>query len=134
VTSEFSKVIASRFDVEEARRFARAIALGMGFPHADAESVVLAVSELGMNLLRYAEDGSIAVRRLHVDGRVGVEVESIDAGPGIPDIEQAMADGYSTGGGLGLGLSGVRRLMDEFSIESCTSGTRIQAYKWLLSK
>jgi serine/threonine-protein kinase RsbT len=134
VTCEFSKIIASRVDVEEARRSARVIALAAEFPHADAESVVLAVSELGMNLLRYAEDGSITVRRLHVGDRIGVAVESMDAGPGIPDVEQAMADGYSTGGGLGLGLSGVRRLMDEFSIESSTSGTRILARKWLLSK
>jgi serine/threonine-protein kinase RsbT len=134
VTFVFSKSIASRSDVEEARRSARAVAGELGFSRADAEAVVLAVSELGMNLLRHADEGVLTVRELHDGDRSGVAVESTDSGPGITDLEQALADGNSTGGGLGSGLAGVRRLMDDFSIESRTDGTSITARKWRLSK
>jgi serine/threonine-protein kinase RsbT len=129
---EFSRSIASRVDVEEARRATRALALELRFPQVDAESLVLAVSELGMNLLRYAEEGRLTVRARRLHDQVDVVVESADTGPGIADLEQALTDGYSTGGGLGLGLSAVRRLMDDFSIESSTTGTRISARKCLL--
>lgn len=122
--------VASPADVERARREARAVATGAGLGRTEAESVVLAVSELAMNLLRYAEQGAIVLRALADADRGGVEVESVDAGPGIHDVAAALRDGYTTGGGLGSGLPGVRRLMDEFSIESAPTGTRIVARKW----
>jgi serine/threonine-protein kinase RsbT len=131
MTAPFSLAIGARSDVEEARRRARSLALASGFSAPDAEAVALAVSELASNLARYARDGRIVVGLGGADGRTGVVIESRDAGPGIADVGQALADGFSTGGGLGGGLPGVRRLMDTFDIASGPGGTRIRACKWL---
>jgi serine/threonine-protein kinase RsbT len=97
---------------------------------ADSEAVALAVSELASNLVRYANAGELVLSPTTGPRGEGVEVESRDLGPGIPDLELALRDGFSTGGGLGNGLPAVRRLMDEFEISSTTSGTRIVARKW----
>ena len=99
--------------------------------NADTEAVALASQELATNLLRYAIGGRLVLSVVASHGLAGIEVESQDDGPGIPDIMQAMADGYSTGGGLGSGLPGVRRLMDEFSIRSGPEGTNVVTRKWL---
>jgi serine/threonine-protein kinase RsbT len=117
-------------DVEQARRAARALAVQQGFAAADAERIVLAVSELATNLLRYAQQGELILSAVQGARGASVEVESRDAGPGIANLGRAQEDGYSTGGGLGGGLPGVRRLMDEFEISSGPSGTRILARKW----
>jgi serine/threonine-protein kinase RsbT len=94
--------------------------------------VVLAVSELATNLLRYARTGHIMIETLVADtGQSGLRVESSDRGPGITDVDRALQDGFSTGGGLGGGLPAVRRLMDDVMIESNPVGTRIVAWKWL---
>jgi serine/threonine-protein kinase RsbT len=93
--------------------------------------IILAVVELATNLVRYGTSGSIALSPLHVEGRVGIQVESTDAGPGIADLALAMADGYSTGGGIGSGLPGVQRLMDDFDITTHPNGTRIVCRKWV---
>lgn len=125
-------MIATRADLERARRSARQTALGLGFDDAGAERVTLAVSELATNLLKYAREGRIVTTVL-VGPRVGLQIESVDAGPGIPDIPSAVRDGYSTAGGLGGGLPALHRLMDDVVIESGPSGTNITVRTWLPS-
>lgn len=122
--------VSDRIDVDRARREARAVAAAAGFHRADAERVALAVSELAANLLRYAADGAIRIALVRGERGTGVAIESRDAGPGIADLEWALRDGSSTGGGLGSGLPGVRRLMDEFSITTGPHGTTIEARAW----
>ena len=117
--------------VERARRLSRQLATAIGFNPHDVECIAIAVSELATNLLRYAEHGEIVSRVIHDDGGIGIEVESRDRGPGIADLPQAMCEGFSTAGGLGHGLSGAKRMMDDFQIESGPSGTHIRACKWL---
>jgi serine/threonine-protein kinase RsbT len=88
-------------------------------------------SELARNILKYAGHGRVQLEVLEQTGRRGVRVVATDRGPGIEDVEQAMADHYSTGGTLGLGLSGARRMMDELTITSDPGkGTRVEATKW----
>lgn len=125
--------IRTQADVERARREARSLARDLGLSREDAESVALAVSELATNLVRYAREGEVLLTQ--VDGRrgAGVEVRSHDRGPGIANVDQAMQDGFSTGGGLGGGLPGVRRLMDEFELETSPAGTTIVGRKWRAS-
>jgi anti-sigma regulatory factor (Ser/Thr protein kinase) len=122
--------VAGPADVEHARREARRLATALGFDVADAERVALAVSELGTNRTRYARYGAIVLSRVVGPHGTGVQVESRDAGPGIADVGQAMADGFSSGGGLGGGLPAVRRLMDDFHIATGPGGTTIVACKW----
>lgn len=119
-------------DVARVRRASRAAAAELGFTLVASERIVLATIELATNLLRYAGGGTLRIAWLDDPERGrGLEVESVDVGPGIEDIERAMADRFSTGGGLGGGLPGVRRLMDEFGIESSPQGTKVVARKWL---
>jgi anti-sigma regulatory factor (Ser/Thr protein kinase) len=131
--TSFTRAINGKADVEAARRQTRSLVLNLGFSTSDAEKVVLAVSELATNLLRYAKDGQITVSATGVGSKVGVLVESVDTGPGIDDIDRALTDGFSTAGGLGGGLSGVNRLMDDFTITSDATGTQIATRKWLPS-
>lgn len=130
--AELDMLVQATVDVERARRETRDMAVGVGFDVADSEMVVLAVSELATNLARYAPGGRIRVRSIVEPVGVGLEVQSHDAGPGIPDPEQAVQGGASSSGGLGLGLAGVRRLMDEFEISSVPGGgTTVVCRKWL---
>ena len=93
--------------------------------------ITTAASELARNILKYAGRGEIVLRVLRESARVGVELRACDSGPGIEDIDAALSDHVSTGGTLGLGLPGVRRLMDEFAIESTpASGTRVTVVLW----
>jgi serine/threonine-protein kinase RsbT len=124
-------VVTSQADVEEARRGARKLARRLGFGVADAECVALAVSELATNLTRYADHGEIVLSVVDGPRGASVQVESRDSGPGIADLPHALADGSSTGGSLGSGLPGARRLMDEFEIRTSPRGTRIVARKWV---
>jgi serine/threonine-protein kinase RsbT len=119
--------IRTRADIERARREARQLALALGFGREAAEQVMLATSELATNLLKYAQDGRIVTSIIQESGRIGIQIDSVDSGPGIGDIPSALRDGYSTGGGLGSGLPGVVRLMDDVTIESSLISTR----KWL---
>ena len=132
-TSPAAIVISHEADVANARRLARDMAQVMGFSRPRAYSLATAVSEFASNLYFHATSGGVL--RLHPirkDGRDGIEVIAEDDGPGIPDVENAMSDGYSTNGGLGSGLPGARRLMDEFEIESAQGcGTRVAARIWL---
>jgi anti-sigma regulatory factor (Ser/Thr protein kinase) len=98
---------------------------------AAAQQVATVTSELARNILKYAGHGRVQLDLLERHGRSGVRVVATDRGPGIEDVEQALADHYSTGGTLGLGLSGARRMMDELTITSDPGmGTRIEATKW----
>lgn len=125
VTEPVGVPIATLADVEHVRREARALAHAHGVRNVDAERLVLAVSELATNLLRYARDGEIVLTATAGATYIGLQVESRDRGPGIPDVARAMQDGFSTGGGLGNGLPAVRRLLDAFDITSGPKGTRI---------
>ena len=94
--------------------------------------IATAVSELVRNILKYAGTGEIRLRHVKRMGQRGIEIEAIDQGPGIANCEAAMCDHYSSGGTLGLGLPGVKRMMDEFSLESTPGeGTRVTARKWI---
>ncbi len=118
-------------DIVSARQKGRALASQCGFPSTDLAVVATAISELARNIVRYAVRGEVVVRLVDNNGKRGIEVVAADAGPGIPDIGLAMQDGYSTSGGLGLGLPGTRRLMDEFEITSdFGKGTTVTVRRW----
>jgi serine/threonine-protein kinase RsbT len=103
-----------------------------GFSGSDLTLIATAISELARNIIVYAVRGEIILDITSESGRTGIVVIAQDDGPGIPDIEQAMQDGYSTGNSLGLGLPGARRLMDEFNIKSTVGkGTTIIMKKWV---
>lgn len=117
-------------DIVLARQGARELAARLGFSGTDLTVIATAVSEVARNIVRFASAGEVVVELLEVPTR-GVRVVARDTGPGIPDIEQALADGYSTYHGLGLGLPGARRLMDEFEVVSETGrGTTVTMTKW----
>ncbi|HEX4649324.1 MAG TPA: ATP-binding protein [Steroidobacteraceae bacterium] len=125
--------IASDKDVVTARQQGRAVALQTGFSVSEATLIATAISELARNIVSYADQGSVTLRPVHgVNGTVGLTIIASDTGPGIIDVAQALRDGYSSSGGLGLGLPGVRRLMDEFDISSRPGvGTTVTVTKWL---
>ena len=109
----------------------RKLAAQMGFDESAQFLIATAVSELATNILRYANQGRITLRIIRKDSRDGIEVTAEDYGPGIVNIDEAMQEHFSSGNGLGLGLPSVRRIMDEFAIESKPGqGTRIVARKW----
>ncbi len=123
--------ITSEGDIVTARKIIRDAAMAMGFGMTDVTRIVTAASELTRNVFRYAGSGVMYWRKLNTDDHVGLELTFEDSGPGIPDIEQALGMGYTTSGGLGLGLPGAKRLMDEMEIESeVGKGTRVTVKKW----
>ena len=107
----------------------RAAAMGMSL--VNQTKLMTAASELGRNMLRYGQGGEVTLRERHQASKVGLQLVFADEGPGIANVEAALRDGYSTGWGLGLGLPGTRRLMDEFSIKSAVGqGTTVTITKW----
>src|SRR5215469_14471162 len=103
----------------------------MGFVATDATLIATAISELARNIVSYARRGEITLRVVNGSNREGLSITASDSGPGIRDIPQAMRDGFSTSGSLGIGLPGVRRLMDEFEIVSAPGqGTTVLVKKW----
>src|SRR3977135_3117941 len=94
------------------------MATELGFSTGDATLIATAISELARNIVSYARKGQVTLTGIQGSNRVGIQVVASDHGPGILDIRQALRDGFSTSGSLGLGLPGVRRLMDEFAINS----------------
>jgi serine/threonine-protein kinase RsbT len=131
-TGETVVRIASAADIVTARQRGRELAAVLGFSRSDQTVIATAISELARNILEYATLGDIAVAGAQRGSRTGIVIVARDSGPGIPDVGQALLDGYSTGRGLGIGLPGVRRLMDEFEIVSETGkGTCVTARKWL---
>ena len=124
--------IDSPADVVQACDGAARMAESLGFPPVHCQEISLVISELGANLLRHASQGRLTVTPLEGGTQPGIQVESDDAGPGIADVEQAITDGYSTAGGLGLGLGTVNRLMDELDIHSgARGGVQIVCRRWV---
>jgi serine/threonine-protein kinase RsbT len=118
-------------DVVRTRQLARSWSVAIGFSLVEQTKIVTAASELARNAIEYGGGGTLRMRWLSNSVRQGLRMDFVDQGPGIPDIEKALKDGYSTGTGLGLGLSGARRLMNEFEIESAPArGTRVSVTRW----
>ena len=123
--------INSDTDIVAARQRGREVASLLGFTQTDATLIATAISELARNIVTYAKQGEIIIRNVQLGDRMGIVVVARDNGPGIANISQAMQDGFSTSGSLGLGLPGVKRLMDEFDIVSDPkSGTTVTIKKW----
>ena len=128
---EVSVRISSDFDLVRAREQGRVLAGELGFTQSDLTLVATAISELARNIVRYARRGEIVLRQAEDGGVPGIVIIARDEGPGIPDVNRAMEPGYSTAGGLGLGLPGVRRIMDKFEIVSeVNRGTVVTVTKW----
>jgi serine/threonine-protein kinase RsbT len=126
-------VVSTDGDIVVARQSGRELAEQIDCSATDATLVATAISEVARNIVSHAGRGEILIRAVEADpgAQRGVEVVAHDDGPGIVDVERAMQDGYSTGRGLGLGLPGARRLMDEFEITSTEGvGTTIVMRKW----
>lgn len=131
MSGEASVTVATDIDIVSARRIGRAIAVQVGFSGGEATLVATAISELARNILLYAREGRIQIQPVERGPKRGLIVVASDHGPGIADIDRALQDGFSTSGRLGLGLPGVKRLMDEFEIESgAGNGTTVTVKKW----
>ena len=131
MASETVVQINADADVVAARQRGRELASELGFALTDSTLVATAISELARNIVRYAKHGEILIRSVQLGDRVGIAVVARDKGPGIANISLAMQDGFSTSGGLGLGLPGVKRLVDEFHLVSdANSGTIVTIKKW----
>jgi serine/threonine-protein kinase RsbT len=123
--------IRSDVDVVSARQAARNLVSGLRFSSSDLTLIATAISEVARNIVTYAGSGEIVLRITQRGERRGLMVIAKDRGPGISDIDRAMQDGFSTSGGLGLGLPGSKRLMDEFNLVSAVGkGTEITMTKW----
>jgi serine/threonine-protein kinase RsbT len=124
--------IISEWDIVAARQLGRNVAKELEFGTVDQARITTAISELARNIYLYAGEGEIRIERINEFGKRGLKVVAVDNGPGIQDIRRVMEDGFSTSGGLGAGLPGVKRLMDEFDMTSSIGeGTIIQVVKWL---
>ena len=123
--------LTSADDIVKARQLVRTVALESGLSLVDQTKLVTAASELARNTVVHGGGGRVRVECLNEGSRRGVRLTFEDQGPGIPDIELALKDGYSTGGGLGLGLSGARRLSNDFQIQSQVGkGTTVSITRW----
>lgn len=123
--------IRSDQDVVRVRQLVRTLAVSVKLSLVDQTKLVTAASELARNTLVYGGGGTVAADRIDNGRRNGIRIVFADQGPGIADLDLALTDGYTTGGGLGLGLSGARRLVDEFDIDTAVGqGTTISVIKW----
>ena len=124
--------INSELDIVVARQKGREMAKEFGFATVDLALIATAISELTRNIISYGKKGTVDLELIEEQGRKGIVVIAKDDGPGIESIELAMQDGYSTSQSLGLGLPGVRRLMDDFDIHSTLgAGTTVTTKKWI---
>ena len=124
--------VADDQDIVSARMRGRSMAIQLGFRSTDATLIATAISELARNILLYAKTGEVMISPIERGDRRGLVVVARDEGPGITDVARAMEDGFSTSGRLGLGLPGVRRLMDEFEVDSLPRrGTTVTVKKWI---
>ena len=131
VAGDVRVAIRTDADVVTARQEARTMGAEVGLSSTDLTLLATAISEVARNITTYAGEGEVLLRVIERGGRQGVEVLASDEGPGIADLELAMQDGYTTGKGLGLGLPGARRLVDEFELQTAVgSGTSIRLVKW----
>ena len=131
MSDTISVAIASDVDVVTARQRGRELAAKLGFSPGDQTVIAAAISEIARNILTYAGHGGVKMAIEHDGDRSAVVVVAQDQGPGIADIPLAMRDGYSTSGGLGVGLGGARQLMDDFDVVSKPgAGTTVTMRKW----
>ena len=125
------RTVQSPEDVVAIRQAVRQRAVELGFNLVDQTKIVTAASELARNTVQHGGGGRVTIDAVEDFGRRGIRLTFEDEGPGIPNVELAMKDGFTTGGGLGLGLSGARRLSNDFSIESTAGkGTRVTITRW----
>jgi anti-sigma regulatory factor (Ser/Thr protein kinase) len=125
-------IVADAVTCGAAQLSARRMALAIGFSGTASEEIALAVAEMGMNLVKHAGSGYLALRAVLDESRMGIEVETSDHGPGMSDVEKSFADGYSTSGSLGYGLGTINRLMDDVDIRSTpSSGTHMVCRRWI---
>ncbi|MTK02669.1 ATP-binding protein [Micromonospora sp. CP22] len=126
-----AQAVGSDEDVVRVRQLVRTVAVAVKLSLVDQTKVVTAASELARNTLVYGGGGTVEVAVVDNGRRTGLRIVFVDSGPGIADVDLALTDGYTTGGGLGLGLSGARRLVDEFDIQTTPGqGTRVTITKW----
>lgn len=131
MASEKAVPIATDADIVAARQEGKTLASSLSFSPSDLTVIAAAISELARNIYSYAGKGEIVMGLVERNGRRGIAVMARDEGPGIPNVDLALQDGYSTSGSLGLGLPGVRRLVDEFEIETEVGrGTLVTFRKW----
>lgn len=124
--------IITEWDIVAARQLGRNEAKKVGFGTVDQARITTAISELARNIYLYTGKGNIAIKEVTEGNLKGLLVIASDEGPGIEDVRKALEDGFTTSGGLGAGLPGVKRLMDDFKIETVVGeGTKISATKWL---
>ena len=129
--SEVRVAIQREADIVLARQAGRQLAAQLGFSSTDQTLIATAISEVARNIVVYANHGEIVLTRTDDAGRVGIQVQAIDSGPGIDNKDLAMRDGFSTKNSLGLGLPGARRLMDDFDLTSeLGRGTTVTMKKW----
>jgi serine/threonine-protein kinase RsbT len=124
--------IQSSADIVTARQQGRSIAAEIGFSNSNLTIIATAISEIARNIVEYAKEGEAVISLINDGPRQGIQIVLTDDGPGIPDTSTVMRDGFSTGRGLGIGLPGARRLMDEFEIVSEVGrGTTVTMKKWI---
>lgn len=133
MSPELAVLIRSEADIVEARQRGRSMAAELGLSPTNSTLVATAISEVARNILTYAKHGEILLTHVaDAQGRRGIMIVARDEGPGIEHLELALTDGYSTGKGLGLGLPGAKRLMDEFAVQSALGkGTTVTMKKWV---
>ena len=132
LTGEARVHIRSSADIVAARQQGRELASLIGFSISNLTMIATAISEVARNIVEYAGEGDIAIKLIREGARIGVKIVSSDTGPGIADLTAVMRDGFSTGQGMGMGLPGARRLMDDFEISSeIAKGTTVVMKKWL---
>ena len=123
--------VTSAEQVVSVRQSVREFALDAQLSLVDQTKLITAASELARNMVVYGGGGTVLIEKMQNDGRSGIRVTFEDKGPGIPDIAQALRAGYTSGGGLGLGLGGARRLVNDFEIESTAGeGTKVVIARW----
>ncbi|OIK08597.1 anti-sigma regulatory factor [Bacillus sp. MUM 13] len=123
--------INNEMDIVLARQTGRKVSKELDFSLVDQSRITTSISELARNIYKYALPGKIIIEAIKKENKDGIKVIAADEGPGIPDIKKALEDGYTTSGGLGAGVPGVKRLMDEFEIDSAVGeGTKITVKKW----
>lgn len=124
--------IRSDMDVVQTREYGRNLAAKIGFDRNDQTLVATAISEICRNIIEYAGSGEITIEHINSKSRKGIVITAEDDGPGIADVKKACQEGFSTGRGMGVGLSGTKRIMDEFDVQSeMGKGTIVKMSKWL---
>ena len=131
ITSTEVFQVRTEQDIVLARQAVRRLSQAVGFGLVDQTKIVTAASELARNIVVYGVGGTMTCETMHEAGRNGLRLNFVDEGPGIENLEQAMTDGWTSGKGMGLGLSGAKRLVNEFEIETAPGkGTRVTVARW----